>query len=160
MALKIGTDLPELAGATEWINGETSRETLLGHPTLVHFWAVSCGICSEQMPQVRRWRDELGPRGLQLVGVHMPRSERDTDLPAVRAAVQDYGLQHPVAVDNMHVVVDGFENQYVPAFYLFDAEGHLRQYVAGEYGTRMLTKALERVMARAEEAAGTRPSGR
>lgn len=150
MSLKIGADLPSLADATEWVNATATREDLLGHPALVHFWAVSCGVCSEQMPQVRKWNEELGPRGLKMVGVHMPRSERDTDVAAAKERIAEYGLVHPVAIDNMHAIVDRFENQYVPAFYLFDHEGHLRQFVAGEFGLKMLGGALDRVMARAE----------
>jgi thiol-disulfide isomerase/thioredoxin len=152
MALKIGAELPEMAGATEWINSTVARSELLGKPVFVHFWSVSCGICSEQMPQVVQWNEALGTRGLQVVGIHMPRSERDTDMVAVREAVQEYGLKHPQAVDNMHAIVDAFENQFVPAFYLFDHEGHMRFFAAGEHGMKMLEGALERVLAKAAEA--------
>jgi thiol-disulfide isomerase/thioredoxin len=157
MAMKIGTDLPTLAGATEWINGAASREILLGTPLLVHFWAISCGICSEQMPQVNKWREQNVPRGMKVVGIHMPRSEADTNIQRVQEAVHDYGLTHPIAVDNTHAITDLFENQYVPAFYLFDGEGHLRHYSAGEHGLGMLEKAMERVLAKAAE--GTEATG-
>ena len=151
MAIKIGSDLPALSGATEWVSSETSREALLGSPTLVHFWAISCGICSEQMPQIVKWRETLEPRGLRFVGVHMPRSERDTEVDRVKEAAADYGLTHPVAIDNEHTITDLFENKFVPAFYLFDAEGHLRHYAAGEHGIGMLEKSMERVLSRSEE---------
>lgn len=154
MAMKIGTNLPELEGATEWLHGTLSKSELLGSPTLVHFWSVSCGICSEQMPQVRAWHTNLAEQGLRVVGIHMPRSEKDTDLEAVREAVRDYQLAHPIAVDNDYKLVDAFENKYVPAFYLFDAAGNLRQYVAGENGAAMLERAITRVMERAREGEG------
>jgi thiol-disulfide isomerase/thioredoxin len=150
--MKIGTNLPELEGATEWLNGTLSKTELIGAPTLVHFWSVSCGICSEQMPQVRGWHTNLASQGLKVVGIHMPRSESDTDLQKVREAVADYKLEHPIAVDNGYTIVDAFENKYVPAFYLFDAEGHLRQYVAGENGAAMLERAITRTLERAREA--------
>lgn len=152
MAIKIGSDLPDLSGATEWMNGEATRASLLGQPTLVHFWAISCGICSEQMPQIVKWRDTLGPRGLHFVAVHMPRSERDCEIERVKEAATDYGLTQPVAIDNEHTLTDRFENKFVPAFYLFDAEGHLRHYAAGEHGLNMLEKAMDRVLNRAAEA--------
>ena len=44
MALRIGTEMPSFEGATEWFNGQVSPTELLGAPTLVHFWAVSCFI--------------------------------------------------------------------------------------------------------------------
>lgn len=152
MAIKIGSDLPDLSGATEWMNGEATREGLLGHPCLVHFWAISCGVCTEQMPSIVRWNEQMQPRGLRVVGVHMPRSERDCEMTPVKERATEYGLTWPIAIDNTHAIVDRFDNQYVPAFYLFDAEGHLRHYSAGEHGITMLEKALDRVLARASEA--------
>ena len=54
MAMKIGTQLPSLEGATEWFGAtQAHAETeAAGHPTLVHFWSVSCGICKENLPRV------------------------------------------------------------------------------------------------------------
>jgi thiol-disulfide isomerase/thioredoxin len=46
---------------------------------LVHFWAVSCGICKDKMPQLNEIKKKYGPMGLQTVAVHMPRYEADTD---------------------------------------------------------------------------------
>ncbi|MHB2018706.1 MAG: redoxin domain-containing protein [Candidatus Xenobia bacterium] len=146
MPIKIGSDLPDLAAATQWFNGQVTRDALVGHPTLIHFWAVSCGICSEQMPQVKAWRERYEPLGLKAVGIHMPRSERDTEIPLVEQAIADYGLTHPIAVDNSYGIVDSFENKYVPAFYIFDSAGHLRHYQAGERGLPMIEQALERVV--------------
>lgn len=159
MAIKIGSDLPNLSGATEWLNGEATREGLLGQPCLVHFWAISCGVCSEQMPQIVKWHQTMQTRGLRFVSVHMPRSERDCEVAPVKERAADYGLTWPVAIDNTHTIVDRFDNQYVPAFYLFDAEGHLRHYSAGEHGVAMLEKAMERVLARATEARDERAEG-
>lgn len=155
MALKIGTHLPDLGGVTEWLNGQVSREDLLGSPCLVHFFAVSCHTCSEQMPRLRAWHDEGTARGLKMVAIHMPRSEADTEVDRVRDAVAEYGLAHPVGVDNLHAVTDRFVNEFVPAFYLFDHEGHLRLYAAGENAPKLLAPALERAVSRAEEARGS-----
>ncbi|MBB3868056.1 Uri superfamily endonuclease [Parageobacillus toebii NBRC 107807] len=39
-----------------------------------------------------------------------------------------------------------FENQYVPAYYVFDAEGKLRHFQAGGSGMKMLEKRVNRVL--------------
>ena len=46
----------------------------------------------------------------------------------------------PCAVDNEHKLRDAFQNDqgYVPAYYLFDAEGKLRSFAAGERGVDLL----------------------
>lgn len=42
---------------------------------------------------------------------------------------------------------DPNEHGYVPAYYLFDAEGKLKSFAAGERGLDMLSSAIERVLA-------------
>jgi hypothetical protein len=53
-----------------------------------------------------------------------------------------------VAVDNEHKLKDAFHNEhgYVPAYYLFDAEGKLKSFAAGERGLDMLKSAIERLL--------------
>jgi hypothetical protein len=38
------------------------------------------------------------------------------------------------------------ENGYVPAYYLFDADGKLRSFAAGERGLNMIAPALQRTL--------------
>ncbi|WP_335334116.1 TlpA disulfide reductase family protein [Chloracidobacterium thermophilum] len=146
MPMRIGTPLPPLDGATEWRNGSVTPEDLRGHIVLIHFWAVSCGICSEQMPRVNAWRDTLAEKGVRVVSIHMPRYEADTDVAAVEAAIAKYGLTQPCAIDNQHRIADAFGNEFVPAFYLFDAEGKLKSFSAGENAARLVQPALERLL--------------
>jgi thiol-disulfide isomerase/thioredoxin len=143
--------MPSLDGATEWFNStEAHAESeSKGNPTLVHFWAVSCGICKDNMPRVNEWRDGRREEGLRVIAVHMPRYEADTNVEDVREAIAKYNITEPCAIDNMHRLREAFKNDqgYVPAYYLFDAEGKLRCFAAGERGLDMLSSALERVLA-------------
>ncbi|MBA4494837.1 TlpA family protein disulfide reductase [Paenactinomyces guangxiensis] len=148
MALRLRTEMPELKGITEWVNGEAAKEDFKDKPVLVHFWSISCGMCKESLPDINKMRLEY-PQ-LQFVGIHMPRSEKDTDVDAVKEAIVKYELKHPQGIDNQHNVVDAFENEYVPAFYLFDKNGVLRHRSAGEKALSMLKKPLERVMGELE----------
>ena len=156
MPMRIGTEMPSLEGATEWLNatGAHAAHEAKGHPTLVPFWAVSCGICKENMPRVAEWRDARAAEGLRVIAVHMPRYEADTDTEAVRAAVAQHQLTEPCAVDNEHKLREAFQNKqgYVPAYYLFDREGRLRGFAAGERGLSLISAALERVLAAERQA--------
>jgi thiol-disulfide isomerase/thioredoxin len=143
--------MPRLDGATEWFgttqaSAEAEAE---GHPTLVHFWSVSCGICKQNMPRINEWRETRRAAGLRVVAIHMPRYEADTDVEAVREAISKYNITEPCAVDNQHKLRDAFHNEhgYVPAYYLFDAEGKLKSFAAGERGLDILTSAVERMLA-------------
>ncbi|HWS54108.1 MAG TPA: redoxin domain-containing protein [Pyrinomonadaceae bacterium] len=157
MPMRIGTEMPSFEGATEWFNATAARaaEEAKGRPVLVHFWSVSCETCKEQMPRVAELRDARAAEGLRVVAVHMPRYEADTDVEAVRDAITTNNITEPCAVDNQHALRDAFGNEqgFVPAYYLFDPEGKLRCYAAGERGLNMIGPALERVLAASKAAA-------
>ena len=144
MPLRLGTPMPMLSGATEWLNGEPAPGDLRGSPVLVHFWAVSCHICHDNMATLRKWRDEYGPRGLKPVGIHMPRQEEDMDVAKVREEVKAMDVTEPCAIDNTHAMADAFQNKFMPAYFLFDREGNLKSRTAGDAGLAMLESALAR----------------
>lgn len=144
--MRLRSDMPELNGATEWINGEVSKSDLVGDkPTLIHFWSVSCGLCKEAMPSINQFRDDYKDE-LNVIAVHMPRSEKDLDITQIKEVAAEHDITQPVFVDNDHALTDAFENEYVPAYYVFDAEGKLRHYQAGGDGMKMLTKRVNRVL--------------
>ncbi|KGP72311.1 TlpA family protein disulfide reductase [Pontibacillus yanchengensis] len=149
--MKLRAPMPELKGATEWINGEVTKDDLLGDkPTLIHFWSVSCGLCKEAMPNVNEFRDRYQD-DLNVVAVHMPRSEKDLDLDQIKQVAEEHGISQPIFVDNKHELTDAFENQYVPAYYVFDEEGNLRHFQAGGGGMKMLEKRVNRVLGNNEK---------
>jgi len=143
--MRVDAPLPSLEGATQWFNGQVTREDLVGHPTLVHFWSVSCHICKETMPGVVEWKDRYAPAGLRMVGVHVPRQEEDTDIDLVRQVMERFHMSQPVAVDNDLTISETFQNEYVPAFYVFDGEGKLRFRAGGDKGFAMVEGRVRRV---------------
>lgn len=144
--MKLREPMPELKGATTWLNGEVTKEQLVGEkPTLIHFWSVSCHLCKEAMPEVNKFRDQYKDE-LNVVAVHMPRSEADTDLEKIEEAAKQYDITQPIFVDNEMKLTDAFENQYVPAYYVFDKTGVLRHFQAGGSGMKMLEKRVNRVL--------------
>lgn len=131
MPLRRGTPLPSLEGATQTFNTEgVNTSDLAGHPVLVHFWGVSCHICHEVMDQVTAIRDQNPD--VKFISVHSPQKEADLDVDLVKRDMEEFGLTQPVLVDNTHAITQNFENQFVPAFYLFDKEGKLYFRASGD----------------------------
>jgi len=145
--MKLREEMPKLVGATTWLNGEVTKEELLNSnkPTLIHFWSVSCGLCKEAMPEVNELRDEYDDE-LNVVAVHMPRSEKDLELSVIEQMALGHDISQPIFVDNEHKLTDAFENQYVPAYYVFDSEGKLRHFQAGGSGMDLLRKRINRLL--------------
>lgn len=161
--MRIGTELPSLAGATEWF-GATQAEAeaaAKGKVTLVHFWSVSCSVCKDNLPRVAEWRDRHQEQGFRVLAVHMPRYEADTDVALVREAIANFGISEPCAIDNEHRLKEAFQNDQglVPAYYLFDAEGKLRGFAAGERGLDLLKSSLDRILQQTNQATKSAAEG-
>lgn len=149
--MRLREELPDFPGITEWVNGQVTKADLAGSPVLVHFWSVSCYMCKESMPSINEWRDKYAANGLKVIGIHMPRSEKDTDIETIKQTIAEHNLTHPIAIDNEMKTVDAFQNEYVPAFYLFDESLQLRHFQAGEKGLNLVKKRLFRILGIEEE---------
>lgn len=145
MPLRVGTPMPDLRGVTEWLNGEPDWDALKGNVVLVHFWSVSCHLCHENMPKVNQWRDTYAPAGLKVIAVHTPRDEWETNVETVKQKMQELGITQPCGIDNLHKAAEAYQNQWVPAYYLFDREDNLRGRTAGYAGLSMLENTLKRL---------------
>ncbi|HNQ15135.1 MAG TPA: TlpA disulfide reductase family protein [Pyrinomonadaceae bacterium] len=154
MSLRIGDGLPSFDGATEWLGGSFSDvEAMIGgQPTLVYFWATSCGICKDNMPKLRELKAKYPI--LRSVAIHMPRYEADTNIETVKATIAEHSIDDVCAIDNLHKLKDAFQNEqgWVPVYYLFDADGKLKSRAAGEFGVGVLTGALEKMFPQSREA--------
>ncbi|CAM3760046.1 TlpA family protein disulfide reductase [Mesobacillus thioparans] len=144
--MRLRQPMPEISGATEWLNGEVSREQLVGKkPALIHFWSISCHLCKVAMPMVNELRDTYEDK-LNVMAVHMPRSEHDMKMDEIKQAAAEHQISQPIFIDDELKLTDAFENQYVPAYYLFDKNGLLRHFQAGGSGMKMLEKRLVRLI--------------
>ncbi|MGC5324792.1 redoxin domain-containing protein [Brevibacillus sp. SYSU BS000544] len=149
--MRLREKLPDFPGVTEWVNGAVAKADLAGKAVLVHFWSVGCYMCKESLPRIRRWHDKYAAAGLVIIGIHMPLSEEDTNVDAIKQMIQQYELIHPIAIDNEMTTTDAFENEYVPAFYLFDETLQLRHFQVGERGLSLVKKRLYRILEMEEE---------
>lgn len=145
--MRIRDEMPELDGATKWYHSDPlTKNDLVGYkPTLIHFWSVSCELCKRAMPNINELRDNYKDE-LNVIAVHMPRSEKDLDLDQVKEVADEHDMTQPIFVDNDHTLTDAFKNEHVPAYYVFDQEGKLRHFQAGDGGMKMLTKRVNRVL--------------
>lgn len=144
--------MPSLDGATAWINTSGQPNVESDKVTLVHFWAVSCHICHETMADVVKMKEQYEPEGLQTIAIHMPRYETDTDVEKVKHDIGEYGITQPVGVDSEHAVTNRFENEYVPAFFIFGKDGTLKFRAAGDKGFQKVEPKLREALGLPPEA--------
>ena len=128
---------PEFAGISSWLNsGPLTLEGLRGKVVLVDFWTYSCVNCLRTLPFLRAWDKAYRDDGLQIVGVHTPEFAFEHEVDNVRGAVHRLGVRYAVAIDNGYGTWNAYGNQYWPAKYLIDREGHIRfvHFGEGSYG--------------------------
>ena len=124
---------PPLNGATKWLNSPPlTDEMLRGKVVLVDFWTYSCINCLRTLPYLKAWDEKYRAQGLVIVGVHAPEFVFEKDIGNVEKAVHDLDINYPVALDNQYAIWNAFQNQYWPAHYLIDAQGHIRHEHFGE----------------------------
>jgi thiol-disulfide isomerase/thioredoxin len=157
VTLRVEGDLPSLEGATEWINsGRLTGPSLRGKVVLVEFWTYTCINWLRTLPYVRAWAAKYKDQGLVVIGVHSPEFEFEKDIRNVRRAARDLMVDYPIAVDSGHAVWRAFTNQYWPALYFVDAQGHIRHHQFGEGEYERSEAVIQQLLAEA----GVRGVGR
>jgi thiol-disulfide isomerase/thioredoxin len=110
--------------------------SLRGKVVLIDFWTYSCVNCIRTLPYVKRWYDTYRKAGLVVVGVHTPEFAFEHVRGNVERAVESLGIDYPVALDNDYGTWSVWGNQYWPAEYYVDRQGHVRyaHFGEGQYG--------------------------
>ena len=127
--------LPEFnaPNASNWINSEPlTVDDLAGRVVLLEFWTTDCVNCVRSLPWIKELDSRYAERGFELIGVHSPEFEHESDLNRLRDYIANEGITYPVLVDNFHVYWNKLGNKFWPAFYLIDRQGRIRHLQIGE----------------------------
>lgn len=84
----VGQKAPNLAG--EPLPRKELPEINTDGKTLLHFWAVWCGPCKNDVPILNK----LAKNGLNVIGVHAP----GTDASKVQQAIAEIGMEYPAFI--------------------------------------------------------------
>jgi cytochrome c biogenesis protein CcdA/thiol-disulfide isomerase/thioredoxin len=149
-ALPMEGMLPSLKGAVTWLNSPPlTAEGLRGKVVLVDFWTYSCINCLRALPYVEAWAEKYRSQGLVVIGVHAPEFAFEKNIDNVRQAVKDLKITYPIAIDNDYAIWRAFNNQYWPAHYFIDAQGHIRHHHFGEGEYDQSEKVIQQLLAEA-----------
>jgi thiol-disulfide isomerase/thioredoxin len=128
-----GEQMPELSGATSWLNSPPlNRAQLKGKVVLIDFWTYSCINCLRSLPYLRAWDAKYRSSGLVIIGVHTPEFDFETNPANIEKALRKFRITYPVAVDSKRLIWSAFNNEYWPAHYFIDANGKIRYHHFGE----------------------------
>ncbi len=151
--LPIEGELPSLGIATAWLNSPPLTATgLRGRVVLIDFWTYTCINWLRSLPYVRAWAEKYRDQGLVVIGVHAPEFAFEKNVDNVRRAAKEMRVDYPVAIDNDHAVWRAFNNQYWPALYFVDAQGHIRHHHFGEGEYEQSERIIQQLLAEAGHA--------
>lgn len=124
IALSAGLNMPVMAASTPaftTLEGKTiALSELRGKVVLVNFWATSCGICLEEMPDLVRTYKRYHPRGFEVIAVAMHYDK----LGDIRNYVRKHGLPFPIVYDTDGSIAKEFgQVNATPTAFLIDASG-------------------------------------
>jgi thiol-disulfide isomerase/thioredoxin len=139
--------MASLGSATGWLNSPPlTAADLRGRVVLVNFWTYTCINWLRTLAFLRAWAEKYQDHGLTVIGVHTPEFDVEHDLDNVRRAVQDLGVDYPVAVDNDYAIWSAFDNHYWPALYFVDTQGQIRHHRFGEGDEEQSEMLLQRLL--------------
>lgn len=99
---------------------------------LVNVWTYSCINSLRQLPYVTRWAAKYKGAGLVVIGVHTPEFPFEKERANVAWAADKFRVTYPVPMDNNYAIWRSLNNEYWPADYLIDGQGHVRYHHFGE----------------------------
>jgi len=109
--------LPSLTAAEQQI----TLSELRGRIVYLDFWASWCGPCRLSFPQLEALRQELGPRGFEVLAVGVDEQREDG-----LAFLEEVPVSYPVVWDGSGDTPRRYEILGMPTGYLIDGEGQVR----------------------------------
>jgi len=139
---------PKLVGIADYINTtpEELEKEIQGKVVLYDIWTYSCINCIRTLPYITAWNEKYADNGLLIIGIHSPEFEFEKDVKNVQMAVEKYGINYPVVLDNEWQTWKAFENRYWPRKYIADHEGYLRYDHIGEGEYQETEKVIQQLL--------------
>lgn len=124
--------MPELRGGT-WLNSPPiTLADLKGRAVLLDFWDYTCINCIRTLPYLVEWNRRYEGLGLMVIGIHAPEFYFSRSVENVLRAMERFGINYPVVMDNEYKIWSAFANRCWPAKYLVDKDGYIRYFHFGE----------------------------
>jgi thiol-disulfide isomerase/thioredoxin len=146
---------PELKGRG-WLNTGGKALTLAdlrGKILILDFWTFCCINCLHVLDELRPLEEKYGD-ALVVIGVHSPKFEHERDPKALAAAVERYGVHHPVVDDGDMHLWQQYAAKAWPTLAVVDPTGYLVASMAGEGHAEGLSRLIDELVVK-HEADGT-----
>ncbi|HET6373732.1 MAG TPA: TlpA disulfide reductase family protein [Candidatus Polarisedimenticolia bacterium] len=116
------------------LKGVTTKIDYKSHKiTLVNFWAVWCGPCRLEMPEIAKLHKEYGKDGMQAVGIAVQSGEV-ADVQRFLDKNREFGINYKILLGDDTALEKFGDVEIVPTTYLIDSTGKVVESYRGVHG--------------------------
>ncbi|RFA31469.1 redoxin [Alkalilimnicola ehrlichii] len=128
----------------ETLDGRTfDLHELRGKPVLITFWATTCPSCIAEVPHLRALYQDLGPEGLEVIGVAMHYDPPNQ----VAAMVEDRNMSYTIVMDRDDAIAQSFGGiRLTPTSILINPEGRVVWRRLGELNMEQVRNQIQSML--------------
>jgi len=125
---------PDFPKNSLWLNSRRplSLADLKGQVVLLDFWTYCCINCLHVLPDLKYLQEKYRREPFLVIGVHSAKFFNEENIKNIQSAISRYEIDHPVVVDNNHIIWESYAVSAWPSFVFIDAAGRIRGTLAGE----------------------------
>ncbi len=98
-----------------------------GKVILVNFWATWCPPCLAEIPEFIKWQKEYENKGLQIIGITYPPTNRAK----VRTFVRKVKINYPILIGSKKTKALFDSGKNLPLMVIIDKEGNIKELIEG-----------------------------
>lgn len=115
-----------------------------GKVVVLNFWATWCPPCRRETPLFVELQEELGPQGLQFVGVAIDKINK------VKEFMDTYGVEYPmlIGVDDATAIAKTYGNRFgsLPYTVIIDRKGNIAYVQRNELTREVAEKVIKTLL--------------
>lgn len=133
--LRVGMNLP--AGQFQDLRGNQVKipEITRGKVTVIHFWALGCSSCREEMPAMDALYRKLRPKGFEIFAINSGQRKADIEIFA-----RENGISYTILLDPDRKSTQLYEVAGIPRTLILDRNGTIRFKIIGVTPPELLRK--------------------
>jgi len=110
------------------LNGKTIQlSDFKGKVILLNFWATWCPPCRAEIPELIKWQKEYEKKGLQIIGITYPPTNRTK----VRRFVSQNEINYPILFGTKKTKELFTSTDTMPFSVIIDRNGHIKELIEG-----------------------------
>jgi cytochrome c biogenesis protein CcmG/thiol:disulfide interchange protein DsbE len=119
-----------------------------GNVVLVNFWGTWCPPCRAELPDIVKLRNELHPKGFEVIGLGVGEQARNGKTPAEWVAdfAQEHGLNYPLLLADERVADAYGGIEAVPTTFILNGKGEIVDKLVGMQTEEKFREAIKKAM--------------